>query len=183
MDEICTKVQKIGQELTGGGKYHLSVTGHSLGGGLATVAGFYLATDPNLGLASAVRVFTYASSRVGCMDFQNAFKHLEQTGRLQHARFATSNEVVSVLPMRGAYHHVGMQIRLQKSNKSGRQRTRQSLDVSYAPTTSRIEMLVHLVLNLFSARSSSRILEYQHRIHFAREYRLALAGGSKLFLF
>ena len=97
IDEIKEKVEKIGKEITGG-RYHLSVTGHSLGAGYAAVAGFYLGSDARLKLASPVRVFTFASSRVGCRTFQQSFKHLEDTGRLQHARFTNTNDLVSLRP-------------------------------------------------------------------------------------
>jgi len=177
VDEIRDKVARIGRELTGGGRFHLSVTGHSKGGGLATIAGFYLALDPSLELASAVRVFTFASSRVGCKAFQQGFKHLEETGRVVHSRFTTSNEVVPLLPMWDGYHHVGMQIRLHKASSAGRQRTRKSLDVSYNSNASHIHEVFQFAMNCFSANKSSRISEYQHRMHFAREYRLALGDG------
>ncbi|KAL7549071.1 hypothetical protein ACHAWF_012341 [Thalassiosira exigua] len=177
MSEIRTKVVKIGKELLGGESFHLSVTGHSLGGGLATIAGYYLASDASLNLASAVRVFTFASARVGCKAFQQGFKHLEQTGRLQHARFSTSNEPVSTLPFWNTYHHVGMQICLHKANNAGRQRTRRSLDVTYCAEGNRILEALCLAWNSLSAFKSSRISEYQHLMHFAREYRLALGDG------
>jgi len=177
IDEIREKVDKIGKELTDGGYYHLSVCGHSLGGGLATVAGFYLASDTGLELASAVRVFTFATSRVGCKAFQQGFKHLEETGRLQHARFTTADEVVSLLPIHDTYCHVGMRIRLHKPNGAGRQRTRQSLDVTYNSPFCRLRGAFHFMLNFLSATKSTRISEYQHRMHFAREYRLALSDG------
>mmetsp|Transcript_5502 Transcript_5502/g.13784 ORF Transcript_5502/g.13784 Transcript_5502/m.13784 type:complete len:1381 (-) Transcript_5502:188-4330(-) len=175
--EISRKVDEIGRELADGGKYHLSVTGHSLGGGLATVAGFYLASDDSLELASALRVFTFSSSRVGCMAFHQGFKHLEETGRLQHARFTNSSDIISSLPMLDSYHHVGMQICLHKANNAGRQRIRQSLDVRYNKNGSRLKESYHFVMDIFSAMQVSRISEYQHRMHFAREYRLALGDG------
>ena len=100
IDEIREKVNSIGLELANGGKYHLSITGHSLGGGFATVAGYYLASDPFLHLASSVRIYTFASAQVGCRHFQHGFQHLEESGRLMHARFTNSNDLVSLLPIR-----------------------------------------------------------------------------------
>ena len=88
LEDICEKIEVVGRELTSGS---LSVTGHSLGGDLATVAGFFLASNPTLQLASAVRVYTFASSPVGCNTFQHTYKYLEETGRLQHARFTNLN--------------------------------------------------------------------------------------------
>ena len=179
LDEIKAKVIKIGNELTEGGKFHLSITGHSLAGGLATVAGFFLASDPTLELASAVRVFTFASSRVGCKAFSQGFKYLEETGRLMMARFTNSNEIRSMLPMKDTYHHVGMQICLHKANNAGRQRARKSLDVRYNSNDSRLGDIFHFLRNFVSAFKSSRISEYQYRMHRTREYRLALGDGGK----
>jgi len=96
IDEICEKVDKIGKELGNGGRYNLSITGHSKAGGLATVCGFYLAANASLQLTSAVRIFTFASSHVGGKAFHQSFKHLEETGRLLHARFTQSNEFDSL---------------------------------------------------------------------------------------
>ena len=178
VDEIREKVDDIGRELADGGSYHLSVTGHNLGGGLATIVGYCLAADPTLELASAVRVFTFASSRVGCRVFQRSFQHLERTGRLQHARFTTSGETFSLLPMQDAYHHVGMHVRLHKLNRAGRRRTRQCLDVSHGVDDSRLVEMCSFLLNCLVPAKPSRISEYQHRMHFAREYRLALGEGG-----
>ena len=175
LDEIKAKVEQIGMELNHGGRYHLSVTGEGLGGGIATAAAFFLASDPSLELASAVRVFTFASSRVGCRDFSHAFQHLEETGRLQHARFITSNDIKCTLPMPDEYHHVGLQIRL---HTAGRQRARQSLDVNYNYNDRRLSTAFAYVLSFFSFASRSSVSEYQHRLHSAREYRLALSNGG-----
>ena len=65
---------------------------------LDSVAGFYLASDPSLELTSAVRLDTFASSRVGCRTFQQSFKHLEETVRFLHAKFTNSNDMVSLRP-------------------------------------------------------------------------------------
>ena len=103
IDEICEKVDKIGEELKAAGshRYNLTITGHSKAGGLATVCGFYLAANPSvLELTSAVKIYTFASSHVGGKTFHDSFKHLEETGRLLHARFTNSNELDS-LPL---YH-------------------------------------------------------------------------------
>jgi hypothetical protein len=96
---IRDKVAAIGKELVGdGGAYHLSITGHGLAGGYATLLGFYLASDLTLELASAVRVFSFASSRIGCTDFQRAFRYLEDLGLILHARFTNQNDMLSLRP-------------------------------------------------------------------------------------
>lgn len=98
---IRDKVHAIGKELmdaTSLGSYNLTVTGHGLAGSYATLLGFYLASDPTLELTSAVRVFTFASSRVGCSDFSRAFRHLEDLGLILHARFTNQNDFLSLHP-------------------------------------------------------------------------------------
>jgi len=199
ISEIREKVVIIGQELTNGAGYHLSVVGHSRGGGYATVLGYYLASDMYLELRSAVRVFTFASSAVGCADFQRGFKHLEEEGRLMHARFANSNDLFTSLPLRGysnetnskdKYHHVGMQIRLHKATEAGRRRIKQSLDVSYNAREALLIETAHTVmseiwpLNIllwFVYTKNHCISQYHLRMHFAREYRLALGDGALRF--
>lgn len=177
LDEIKEKVSLIGNELTGGGKFHLSVTGDSLGGGLATVAGYFLASDSRLELASAIRVFTFSASRVGCQAFQQGFKHLEETGRLQLARFTNTGDIKTLLPIQDGYKHTGMEIRLHKADRAGRQRARSALDVTYNSNESRLGMIFHFLLNIVSASRSSKVSEYQHRLNSTREYRLALGDG------
>ena len=195
ISEIRKRVVIIGQELTNGAGYHLSVVGHARGGGYATVLGYFLASDMYLELASSVRVFTFASSPVGCADFQKGFTHLEQEGRLVHARFANSNDLFTSLPLRGyceendtkvKYHHVGMQVRLHKVNEAGRRRIKKSLDVCYDVNEPLlIEMaragrnLLSSILSLicFSYTKNYCISQYHLRMHFAREYRLALGDG------
>jgi len=199
ISEIREKVVIIGQELTNGAGYHLSVVGHSRGGGYATILGYYLASDMYLGLRSAVRVFTFASSPVGCTDFQRGFKHLEEEGRLMHARFANSNDVFTSLPLRGYsketnskenYHHVGMQIRLHKATEAGRRRIKQSLDVNYDAKEPLVIEMARAVINILSLMKAlicfvytknHCISEYHLRMHFAREYRLALGDGALRF--
>lgn len=69
VEEIIEKVEKIGHEIDPTGNYHVSVAGHGMAGSMATVLGYFLAADTTFNTASAVRVFSFASSRVGCEDF------------------------------------------------------------------------------------------------------------------
>jgi len=202
ISEIREKIVIIGQELTNltnGAGYHLSVVGHSRGGGYATILGYYLASDMYLELASAVRVFTYAASPVGNTDFLNGFKHLEEQGRLLHARFANSNDLSSSLPLRGyseetdmkeKYQHVGMQVRLHKANEAGRRRIKQSLDVCYGAREPILREMARCVINVLCPLKALLcvvfyknhcVSQYHLRMHFAREYRLALGDGALRF--
>ncbi len=65
IDEIINKIDNIGRELAPDGDYELSITGHSLGGALATLFSFYAATSNVFSKVKTIRAFTYAAPRVG----------------------------------------------------------------------------------------------------------------------
>ena len=66
IEEIFSNIDSIGRELASDGQYDLSITGHSLGGALATILAFYAATSNVFKKVKTIRVFTYAAPRVGC---------------------------------------------------------------------------------------------------------------------
>ncbi len=63
IEEILSKVRMIGNELSSDGNYNVSICGHSLGGALAIILGFFAASTGSF--RHAVRVFTFAAPRVG----------------------------------------------------------------------------------------------------------------------
>ena len=65
MDEIFEKVEQIGKELAPDGDYKLCITGHSLGGALATLCGFYCGAKPRFAHLSTIYIWTFAAPRVG----------------------------------------------------------------------------------------------------------------------
>jgi hypothetical protein len=72
------------------------VTGHSLGGAMATLVAHRLAVE-----GFPVRaVYTYGSPRAGNRNFRDAY-------RLPNYRFVNDNDLVPHLPMRWCYRHVG----------------------------------------------------------------------------
>ena len=74
----------------------LWVTGHSLGGAMATLASVRLAAE-----GYKVRaVYTYGSPRVGDRVFRDSY-------RLANYRFVNDNDLVPHLPFRWCYKHVG----------------------------------------------------------------------------
>jgi predicted lipase len=80
--------------------HRLGVTGHSLGAALATLFGFYAATDQRvLQNGKPVEVFSFASPFVGDDQFRTAFKMLEHEGKLVHARIVNAHDFVPMLPI------------------------------------------------------------------------------------
>ena len=66
--------------------YRLYVTGHSLGAAMATLFGFFAASDDYFVQNVHVTIYSYASPKVGNSLFRNAFKFLEVNNRVRHAR-------------------------------------------------------------------------------------------------
>ena len=97
--------------------YHsLFITGHSLGGAMATLFGFFVAaSDDDIYVKnSPVRVFSVSSPRVGNKAFRDSFKQLEEEGRLRHARIHNARDKVAMLPyIGGLYRHVGLEVKLR----------------------------------------------------------------------
>jgi hypothetical protein len=138
LQEISDKIEEIGNELAPGGKYKLAITGHSLGGALATLCGFYIAAQPHFAHLSTVYVWTFASPRVGTRAFQYAWQHLERIGRIKHARFSATQDVVPLIPFCNFnkndlqfFKHVGIRVQLHGIGKITKWRLKRRLDVTY----------------------------------------------------
>ena len=126
IEEIFQKIDSVGRELAADGEYNLSITGHSLGGGLATILSFYAATNQMFSKVKTIRVFTYAAPRVGkncshysfryftivffthqhifcpgCYGFAQAFQHLERKGKIRMARFSNTRDLIPLIPFHG----------------------------------------------------------------------------------
>ena len=111
-DEIADKVHEYGREL-GGEDYQLEVTGHSLGGVLATLFGFYASTDARFNRHHRVEVRTFGSPIPGKVSFAAAFRHQEDAGRLSHARFVMARDPVPQMRFLDKhYAHTGHRIEL-----------------------------------------------------------------------
>ena len=112
--------------------------GHSLGGALATLTGFYAAARSRFAHLDTIYVWTFAAPRVGTGRFRvfsnstgtwsktqkpnispvafiKAWQHLEKTGRIRHARFSATRDIVPLVPFCNFerddlqfYKHVGM---------------------------------------------------------------------------
>jgi hypothetical protein len=83
-------------------QYKLYVTGHSLGGALATIFSFYVAasflSDKEKVIPGPVSCISIASPRCGDQNFQKAFAQLEAKSALRHLRIANSGDPITLLP-------------------------------------------------------------------------------------
>lgn len=91
--EIMKHVDDLLEERKG---YKLYITGHSLGGALATLFGFYAAASPSLPLP--VTIVSVASPRVGNINFLRSFVEMESQGKLRHLRVANNKDPVTLAP-------------------------------------------------------------------------------------
>jgi pimeloyl-ACP methyl ester carboxylesterase len=82
-------------------------TGHSLGGALATLCGFYLATEEDL--PKPVSSINFAAPRVGGGSFHKAVLQLEKERLFRLCRSVNENDTVTTIPP-GAFKHVGFQV-------------------------------------------------------------------------
>jgi hypothetical protein len=122
--------------------FRLYISGHSLGGALSTLFGFYAAADDEIielcsRSGGGVVVYSVASPYVGNWKFKLAFQELERQRRLQHLRITNLEDMVTLLPFavpkatifspllsmfKGAgnlYKHVGMRLQLTKECRDG----------------------------------------------------------------
>ena len=120
------------------GNYKLSITGHSLGGALATLCGFYVAARSRFAHLPTIYVWSFAAPRVGTQAFIHAWQHLERTGRIRHARFSSTQDLVPLVPFCNFemddlqfYKHVGLRVQLHGVGRIGKWRIQRNLDVTY----------------------------------------------------
>ena len=78
--------------------YKLYVTGHSLGGALACLFAFQIATSSEFQVPKPVTCVSVASPKVGNEGFRRAFQLLEEEGLLRHLRIANDLDPVTLLP-------------------------------------------------------------------------------------
>ena len=96
--------------------YPLFVTGHSLGGALATLFGYYAANNEEVTKHGPVCVYSFASPATGDENFAKSVRYLEKSGKLMIARFWNSGDVVaSIHEVKNKLTHVGVAIELDSS--------------------------------------------------------------------
>jgi len=77
-------------------EYNLYITGHSLGGALATLFGFYASASSSL--PQPVTVVSVASPRVGNIHFARTFALFESEGKIRHLRVANHKDPITLGP-------------------------------------------------------------------------------------
>lgn len=92
--------------------FDVFVTGHSLGGALATLYGLRLAQTRKYPL---VTIVSFASPYVGDEGFRKVFRQAELDGIVRHIRVSNSNDCIPANPCIGGFSHVGVNLELRKS--------------------------------------------------------------------
>lgn len=100
--------------------YQIAVCGHSLGGALASLCAFRLATEEDL--PKPIHCTTFASPRTGNISLVRAFQELEIQQKLICFRVANDRDLITLHPDRlnictfpyqdAIFRHVGIQIKL-----------------------------------------------------------------------
>lgn len=80
-----------------GDDFTVCVNGYSLGGGLATLFGFFASTDERFTRNGPVKIFSYGMPYVASYSFADAFRHQERCKKVQHARFYNHNDIGELL--------------------------------------------------------------------------------------
>jgi hypothetical protein len=121
-DEVVAHVLRLYDFYPG---YRLYVTGHSLGGALATLFAFQVAASTDPRIVKPVTCISIASPKVGTMSFRRAFQALEKSRQIRCLRVSNHKDLVTLLPDRGSlscayilccqsnvFRHVGMELKL-----------------------------------------------------------------------
>ena len=100
-DKLLLEVKEL---LIKNHEYSLYLTGHSLGGALATLCGFMFSQE----LKNKITVISFASPRVGNLEWMKEFEKQEN---LIHYRITNDRDIITVVPAY-KYYHTGIMIRL-----------------------------------------------------------------------
>jgi hypothetical protein len=129
-DEAPTKCQVILQHLAlvlrDYSEYSVYITGHSLGGALATLFAFEVACLKSHETPKPITCINFASPRVGNVHFSRTIDYLEGQGAVRHVRVANYYDAVPRVPvrahvndfcvlcrMKNTYTHAGYKVRLK----------------------------------------------------------------------
>jgi hypothetical protein len=175
-DQIIGHVHKLFQDPNRMRHYKLYVTGHGLGGALATLFGYYCASSSSkTQLPLPITIVSVASPRVGNLAFARSFTESESQAQLRHLRIAANKDPVTLGPFNSskqplslgtktfsplgfcvsnapdgvdgeAYYHTGMMMKLRKDIPAT---TSQRVEMSYSGA--------NCVSNSSSFKSSSEL--------------------------
>lgn len=95
------------------------ITGHSLGGALATILSYRMLTDASTAAVNLKGIYSYGSPRVGNQGFKNALERLAAKKGTALVRIRNGDDTVSMIPadIKGVsafpYQHVGTFVHLR----------------------------------------------------------------------
>ena len=89
--------------------YDIFITGHSAGGALATLTGYFLSHDLS---NKNINIISFGSPRVGNYNFKNDFEKIKN---LSHYRVINNKDIIAAIPY-FYYYHTGYEIKLIKNN-------------------------------------------------------------------
>lgn len=110
LEQITDKLDEVMADDCDG--FDIFVTGHSLGGALATLYGFRLAESKKF---PVVNIISYASPYVGTDGFRKVFRQAELDGIVRHIRVSNTNDCIPANPAFCGFSHVGVNLALKSS--------------------------------------------------------------------
>jgi predicted lipase len=103
----------LNKQIIANPEYELFVTGHSAGGALATLFGYFLSTELQDKQDKQIRIVSFASPRIGNYEFKQDF---ESRMNLIHYRVTNQQDIIPFIPFY-KYHHVGHKISIRTNPK------------------------------------------------------------------
>ena len=97
--------------------YRLYIAGHSLGGALANLTAFQLASFPEI--PSPITVITFGALLIGDFEFRRAFQTYEVENRIHCVGVMNKDDIIPLLPCRGglaSYCHIGTKLLISDTN-------------------------------------------------------------------
>lgn len=114
-EEILQHLEHCIQRFPG---FKVYVSGHSAGGALAKLFGFYLATSRlhgwNIAIPKPISIVCFGSLCLGDLGFQRAFHLTEKLGWVRHLRIINEGDPVCYLPPLIGYAPSGMHLQLHR---------------------------------------------------------------------
>ena len=104
--KLINEIKKLLQEYP---DYSIFISGHSLGGALATLFGYLLSKE----ISHNIFIISFASPRVGNY---NWYQHFMNQPNLIHYRIINSHDIVTAFPSI-LYYHVGQAIRINSKGE------------------------------------------------------------------